>query len=910
MANKTVSVRPSGGDYTSLAGAIAGELVANADLTSAGLDGILTISIEGSWSSADSYSATVSTSGFTVDSTHYLRIVADSSNHAGTSWSTSKYRLENSYAGTALDLVPNYTIIDGVQVRSTHAGSGTAVLMTGAYCKVLSSYIRSSFRGATHTGGNGVIVNSIIIGAARGIYHRNGAILSVYYSNGICTGSGYGIQAWIGGRVLTCKNSYFHGGTGSIYDEGSATITITNCATSDGLYSTTDVNYDTNNFINVTAGSEDFDLSTSSGLMGIGTDLSNDSIYPVTTDIEGTTRSLIAPCVGIIEKNVIGSLNISQKKQTLAISGTSEQDVNTNGSIVVSQKKQTLSASGTSEVTPHIINHTHVDLYNKIPQSYINIIKTKWFNIPGESHSYNYRRGLQFVENLNAKFAVSVVESGTPEGSTTEHLRASRATWGYIDSATGWVYGYGEEDYFTSDLARTRTKAHLQYCHDNGLEIGYMGFGWCWDMLRNIAGSADPVYMCRWAGSSVGGPEGDRIWGLDAEDTSITSNSVCMDTYLNATKEYIDYCSANGISSKIFYTTGPVDSYTGEAAYQREVKHDYIRNYINEHGGYLFDYADILCWNNSGVRTTANWTDGESTVHTFSQIAADNLLNFDGSDGSASPYHIGERGELRVGKAIWVMLAIMEGWDGVTTDNVEGTSNISQKKQTVTIQGTFVPPTISVTGLLEISQKKQSVTIISSINNTILLEGVMLVQSSILNNAFNSQKILNGSTSISSTIDDSSIIIQKIFQGNFNSSLSTEANSIINKTLQGNISVNSSLPSSLTINKIIEGILSIGSTVTGTLAKAKLLEGVMNMTSSITGLMYRSARLSGVLNASFSAIGSINKAILLAGQFTSTCIMRLTNIATRKFTYKTTMNVPVYDNTSTNIVNTTIEEIE
>ena len=53
MANKTVTVRPSGGTYTSLSAASTGDETANADLTASGLNGILTISIEGTWSSAD-----------------------------------------------------------------------------------------------------------------------------------------------------------------------------------------------------------------------------------------------------------------------------------------------------------------------------------------------------------------------------------------------------------------------------------------------------------------------------------------------------------------------------------------------------------------------------------------------------------------------------------------------------------------------------------------------------------------------------------------------------------------------------------------------------------------------------------------------------------------------------------------
>jgi hypothetical protein len=52
MADKTVTVRPTSGDYSSLQAAITGEVSANANLTVSGMDGIFTIQIEGDWSAA------------------------------------------------------------------------------------------------------------------------------------------------------------------------------------------------------------------------------------------------------------------------------------------------------------------------------------------------------------------------------------------------------------------------------------------------------------------------------------------------------------------------------------------------------------------------------------------------------------------------------------------------------------------------------------------------------------------------------------------------------------------------------------------------------------------------------------------------------------------------------------------
>ena len=49
-------------------------------------------------------------------------------------------------------------------------------------------------------------------------------------------------------------------------------------------------------------------------------------------------------------------------------------------------------------------------------------------------------------------------------------------------------------------------------------------------------------------------PEGNRPWGLDAGDNTLTGNTVTMDTYLNATQEYINYCQTNGYNHEsIFY---------------------------------------------------------------------------------------------------------------------------------------------------------------------------------------------------------------------------------------------------------------------------------------------------------------------------------------------------------------------
>jgi len=343
--------------------------------------------------------------------------------------------------------------------------------------------------------------------------------------------------------------------------------------------------------------------------------------------------------------------------------GATFRVVVTNSAGHADSNEATLTANPASAPTAIIADHTAVDRYSAIPQAYIDLVKKMWFDLPGESHSSGYRHGLQFLAEANGKYAASITESGTPEASTDQHLRASRA---YRSQYGAWSYGSGEANWYTNTTCIAETKGHLDYCNANALAPAAMGFGWCWDMSWNNdpGGTLDPVFKVHWAGSSEGGPQGNRRWGLDAGDQALTGNTVCMDTYLAATQAYVDYCTSKGYATKVFFTTGPVDTYSGENGYQRQLKHDYIRTYVAANPSrILFDYADILTWSDAGNQNLQTWTDGDGGVHSYQMIHGDNMLDRNGSyseDGD----HIGERGALRLGKAVWWMLARMAGWDG------------------------------------------------------------------------------------------------------------------------------------------------------------------------------------------------------------------------------------------------------
>lgn len=298
MADINVTVAPSGGDYTTLAAAVAGE---GADLTASGM---LYIKIEngtGSWSGAPD-TTQVDVDGYSTDATHYIKIYTDASNRASTTWSTVKYILK--LADTNVFLArEDYFWIDGLQIQ-IHTQTGAHYLFqnvarTSGLIKLSNSIFRGDGGAQTCKLSVDTSGNFTVFTAWNCIFYHWGSNSEsyLYLTDASAAWNFYNCtfiwptSATCGcrrdGGTLTMKNCF--SGLAAAGRDYYGTIALTTCASADTSGDIDNIAINTTNFTDVTIdGGEDWALPLGSGLIGVGTD----SVYAdAATDINGETRT-------------------------------------------------------------------------------------------------------------------------------------------------------------------------------------------------------------------------------------------------------------------------------------------------------------------------------------------------------------------------------------------------------------------------------------------------------------------------------------------------------------------------------------------------------------------------------------------------------------------------------------------
>lgn len=305
----TKTVKPSGGDYTSLHDAIAG--------VAALYPNFVTADVQVDIACYAMLDTTVCNTNpnITTDATHYLRItVPTSERHQGKRPTSSCYRLEAAgNFNNAVTIYTNYVRLEGLAVKNSSTAPKCA--LTIACTSATASEVRvsdcitydvaDSNQGPVGYGlqqcASLKMNNCLAINTGAGFYVQASGTLNATLencdavncraTNGTAAGCGFYCADF---RTMTLKNCYGGGNRVADYGHGvNATWSTTNCYSSDGSLSTMVAAWSTANFTNVTVGSENVSLVAGSALIDQGIDLSADAgwIEPGgAVDIIGTTR--------------------------------------------------------------------------------------------------------------------------------------------------------------------------------------------------------------------------------------------------------------------------------------------------------------------------------------------------------------------------------------------------------------------------------------------------------------------------------------------------------------------------------------------------------------------------------------------------------------------------------------------
>ena len=295
MATRIIkTVKPSGGDYTSLAGAIAGEA---SDFVAG--DKIIELDL---YAMQDTAQAVVS--GATTDATRYWDIVAIDI-HSGV-YDAAKYRLEPTDTD-ALVIDDEFVRVYGLQIDvqgPTGVRAELYLRFIGTPSDVRMERFILAGNGANSSGiatesgaftaklGNGIIYDCSQAFAGGFRFSGSGLCYAEDLTFNNCF---YGIRDSHGGSgTITVKNVIASAptDTGFLLDAGSWGAGTDYNASSDGTSTAGTHNRVSQTFTFVNAGAKNFHLAGGdAGAKGFGTDLSADANYPITKDIDGETPS-------------------------------------------------------------------------------------------------------------------------------------------------------------------------------------------------------------------------------------------------------------------------------------------------------------------------------------------------------------------------------------------------------------------------------------------------------------------------------------------------------------------------------------------------------------------------------------------------------------------------------------------
>jgi hypothetical protein len=296
----TITVKPSGGDYTTLAAAITGEAAIGTNLTAGGRN----IRLEIACYAMNDTSGPISISGWTTDSTHFIKIYTPTTErHNGiipssyNTPSTAGYnlRINDFQSGISISNT-NFVTIDGLALyaNSFNGNHGIAITLFNTTSNIVLT--NNIIRGSAQSGKNGIqandpstlkVVNNIIWNFAASELYMIGSTGTSYVYNNTLIGGATTLNGDTGSHQIL-KNNLVTGGTSARY-AGTFGTSTNNAGDSGDTPPGSNPHTGTFTFVNSTAGN--YLLSSGDTVAkGNGTNLFTDANYAVTIDILQSAR--------------------------------------------------------------------------------------------------------------------------------------------------------------------------------------------------------------------------------------------------------------------------------------------------------------------------------------------------------------------------------------------------------------------------------------------------------------------------------------------------------------------------------------------------------------------------------------------------------------------------------------------